>query len=738
MKRCTKTSGGLRTFTYRFFKYFAIVLILVSSLSCSGGTGRTNQHTSKDFIAAADEKKIDSIVAVMSLDEKVAMLCGNGMFSSAGVERLGIGELYYSDGPFGIREELEKKSWTPLHLTTDSATFFPTGSALAATWNPELAYQYGNALGEEAKSRNKDFLLGPAVNITRVPVNGRTFEYMSEDPLLNSRLAVDYIKGAQKAGVAACVKHFALNNQETNRGHVSVVVDERALREIYLPAFKAAVTEGNAYAVMSAYNKFRGTYCGENDYLLNKILKGEWGFRYVVMSDWGGTHSTVKAALGGLDIEMGTASYFTLKMVDSVKKGLIPESVIDDKVKRILRVASFTKTIPAPTGTVEISTPAHNLTAYEVACQSIVLLKNSKKTLPLDVKQLKSVAVIGYDAIQKLATGGFGANVKACYEITPLEGLKNRIGNAAAIEYADGYKPKYVREKFQMTPVNIADPELISKAVEVAKKAETAILFVGNNRTVENESQDRQNLELPFGQDELIKAVCAANPNTIIVIVAGAPVDLHVADSCSASLVWSWINGSQGGNALADVLLGNVNPSGKLPFTIPVKLNDSPAFALGTFPGNDQAVYSEGILVGYRWFDTKNIKPMYCFGYGLSYTDFAYSGLKTDKKTYAKTDSIVVTLNIKNTGKRNGYETVQLYASELNCKMLKAAQELKAFKKIMVNAGASTAVTLKIAVADLAWYDEKTSGWVVNPGKYRLSAGSSSRDIRGVVEISVK
>ena len=611
------------------------VILLLASLSTltSGCRSQAQQKPYVDITNVADERKIDSIVSVLTLEEKVNMLCGNGKFTSPGIERIGIGDLQYTDGPLGIREEIAKDSWEPVGLTSDSATFFPCGSALAATWNTAMLYECGLAMGEEAKTRGKDILLAPAINITRTPLNGRTYEYMSEDPLLNARLAVSFINGVQQAGVAACVKHFAANNQETRRGSVDVNMDERTLREIYLPAFKAAVTEGGAYSVMSAYNKFRGFYCGENDYLLNKILKEEWDFKGMVVSDWGGTHSTVAAVMNGLDVEMGTAKYFNKNLLDSVKEGLVPESVIDDKVKRILRLKLFTQRTPVPAGTQEVSTPAHNKIAYDIAGQSIVLLKNTRKNLPLKGIKNSTIVVIGNNALQKNAQGGFGAGVKARYEITPLEGLKNRMGKDARIEFVQGYKATFHRgNPFGMFPDTLPDQKLIAEAVKAATLADVAMLFVGNNREVETENSDRKNLNLPFGQDALIKAVCAANPNTIVVVVAGAPVDLHVIDSCASTILWSWFNGSQAGYALADVILGKVNPSGKLPFTIPVKLNDSPAHALGTFPGNEKAEYSEGILVGYRWFDTKDIAPAYCFGYGLSYTDFTYGNPKPIKR----------------------------------------------------------------------------------------------------------
>jgi beta-glucosidase len=694
------------------------------------------QNNYADITFPADEKKIDSIIGILTLEEKVGLVCGNGLFSSPGIERLGIRDLQYTDGPFGIREELDKRTWAPLRHTDDSATFFPTGSALAATWNPDLAFSYGTGMGEEAKTRRKDFLLGPAVNITRTPLNGRTYEYMSEDPLLNAKLAVGYVKGVQQAGVASCVKHFAVNNQETRRGDVDIQLDERTLREIYLPAFKAAVTEGGAYAVMAAYNKVRGAYCAENDYLLNKILKDEWQFKGVVMSDWGGTHSTVKSALNGLDIEMGTALYFNKALADSVKQDLVPVSVIDDKARRILRVNFFTSRTPFPVNT-EVSTPEHNKIAYNVASQSIVLLKNTKTLLPLDASKVKSIAVIGENAIRKQAQGGFGAGVKARFEVTPLEGLEKKAGNSIKINYVKGYESSFMKGQ-RFVPDHAINQTLLAEAVKAAQNAQVAILFVGNNREVETESADRKDIMLPFGQDELIRAVCKANRNTIVVVVAGAPVDLQVADSSASAILWSWFNGSQAGHAIADVIFGNVNPSGKLPFTIPVRLNDSPAHALGIFPGTDKAQYDEGILVGYRWFDTKNIAPKFAFGHGLSYTEFAYGNFATDKNSYSKADSMIISVKVKNTGKVDGMETVQIYASDKNNGVLKPVKELKAFKKVFIPASGESLVKMTIAVTDLAWFDEKVMNWVVTEGKYQLAAGSSSKDIRKVLDFEVK
>jgi beta-glucosidase len=681
------------------------------------------------------DSKIDGIISKMTLEEKIVMLHGNGMFSSPGIERLGIPELKYTDGPFGIREELEKNSWNSRKLTTDSATFFPTGSSLAATWNPDLAYLLGTGMGEEARIRGKDILLGPAVNITRIPMGGRTFEYLSEDPFLNSRLTVGYIKGVQDRGVAACVKHFALNNQETNRGRVNVVVDDRTMREIYLAPFEAAVKEANVYSVMAAYNRIDGNWCSENNMLLNQILKKEWGFKGLVVSDWGGTHSTVKAAMNGLDVEMGSGkiAFLGQPLLDSVKAGLIPIEIINDKVKRILRVRFAVEPIPESRPVKVVATPEHGKIAYKIASQSIVLLKNTDNLLPVDLGKIKKIAVIGDNATHKQASGGFGAGVKTRYEITPLVGLKNKVGSSATIQFAQGYKPAFIQGqqgRGRRSPNTKVDSALLAEAVNLAQNSDIAIIFAGTNRDFETEGTDRSDLKLPFGQDELIRAIATVNPRTIVVLVAAAPLDLNQAFKSSSALLMSWFNGSEGGNAIADVLLGNVNPSGKLPFTFPVSLNDSPAFALGTFPGDNNADYKEGSLVGYRWFDTKNIKPLFSFGFGLSYTQFSYSAIKTNKEKYTSGETIEISLEVKNIGKRYGDEVVQLYVHRTNSKVEWPAKELKSFSRVTLKPGETKKVILSVPVSQLRYWDVKSNDWRLENGDIQLMIGTSSSDIR--------
>jgi len=713
---------------------FLTVLLFI----CYNSISAKVDHPEKYRIDNKYEPLIDSIISEMTLDEKVGMLHGTGMFVSGGVERLGIPEFHYTDGPNGVREELERHSWNPLNLGNDSATFFPTGSALGATWNRELAYQYGEALGLETRARGKDMILGPAVNIMRTPIGGRTFEYFTEDPYLNAEISVGYVRGVQNQDVAVCVKHFAANNQESERNRVSIEMNERTLREIYLPAYKATVEDADAMGMMGAYNKFRGEYLCQNDYLNNQMLKGEWGFKGMIVSDWGATHNTVTAALGGLDVEMGTwtrnqnydQNFMGLPLRDSVLAGIIPMDVINDKVHRILRVTYNLNKMEEGRQKGEFVSGRIQKIARDVASESIVLLKNEKTLLPLSISNLKSIAVIGFNATRKQAKGGFTAGVKTKYEITPLEGLKNKIGNLVQINYAMGYEQKFEQENNWRTPaINTPNDSLIAQAVEAARNSDVAIIFAGNTREIETETLDRETLTLPFGQDELIKAVAAVNPNTVVVIIAGAPVNLNTTNEVAPSILYGWFNGSEGGNALADVLFGDVNPSGKLPFTIPVNLNDVGVHALNAYPGENQVMeYKEGILVGYRWFDTKNIAPAFPFGFGLSYTTFEFTDLKSDKNVYQTGDQIQLSLSIENTGTIEGKEVVQCYMHDEASSVMRPAKELKAFEKVDLKPGEKKRVTLTIDVEDLAFFDENSNNWKIEPGNFTFMVGSSSRN----------
>ena len=731
-------------------KKILIISLSILLFSCNSEVKTENKEIplrETNAVMTDNDRKIDSLIALMSLEEKVAMLHGNSMFTSAGVERLGIPEFKMADGPLGIREELHRDSWSPLGLTDDFATFFPAGGGLSATWNPELAKMYGVAIAQEARARNKDVLLAPAINIIRTPLGGRNFEYFSEDPYLCKTITAPYVTGVQSQDVAVCVKHFAVNNQETNRGTVDVLMDERTLREIYLPAFKASI-EAGAYTVMGAYNKFRGDYLCENDYMLNGILKGEWGFKGIVISDWAAVHSSVKSLKNGLDVEMGSplpfdSFYLAKPLMDSIAAGKIEEKVIDEKVKRILRVMFAVKSIdPEGRAKGSINTEEHKDLVYKIASESVILLKNSEKILPVHASKIKSIAVIGDNATRKHAAGGFGAGVKTKNEITPLQGLKNKLPAGVAIHYAQGYKENYTdadnKNSFGRSISDEADPGLMAEAIAAARKSDVAIIFAGSNRTVESEAADRVNIDLPFGQRELIRKVKEANPNTIVVIIAGAPFDLKEVQKYASALVWSWFNGNEAGNALADILLGNINPSGKLPWTLPKNLMDSPAHATLSFPGAESVTYKEGIFVGYRWFDVKNIEPLYPFGYGLSYTSFDFSDLKTDKQNYGQEEIIQVSFSIKNTGITDGKEVAQLYVSHPGSTVEKADKELKAYKKVFVKSGATVNETIGLPAKELAYYNEIKKEWTVEPGVYTIKIGKSSREIIAEISINIK
>lgn len=735
--------------------YLSAAFAFLAFSPCEGQVN-TKPVTSKDYqgkeITLKNDKKIAQLMAKMTLEEKIGMLHGNSMFTTGGVSRLGIPELKMADGPLGVREEISRDSWAPAGLNNDFATYYPAAGALAATWNPDMAYTFGSSVGQELRARDKDMLLSPAINIVRTPLGGRTYEYMTEDPFLNKKMTVPMVVGLQDNDVMACVKHYAANNQETNRDILDVQMDERTLREIYLPAFEAAVKEGKAYSIMGAYNKFRGEYLCENDYMLNQVLRDEWGFKGVVVSDWAAVHSTVKSLQNGLDIEMGTPKPFNEffladRLIAAVKAREISEKEIDIHVKRILRALFQVKAIGGKDRIKgSIATEAHYQDAYKIAAESVVLLKNENHALPLNLNGIKSIAVIGNNAIKKNALGGFGAGVKTKREVTPLEGLKDRLPASIEINYAEGYLERYdEKNKGKLGditlngPVTIdqLEPAALEAAIEAAKKSDIAIVFAGSNRDYETEASDRRNLKLPFAQEELIKKVMEVNPKTIVVMVAGAPYEIEELSQKTDALVWSWFNGSEGGNALADVLLGNVNPSGKLPWTMPIDIKDSPAHATQSFPGDKTVEYKEGILVGYRWFDTKKIEPLYPFGYGLSYTTFAIEASKIDKKNYKAEDTISITVNVKNTGKKDGKEVVQVYVSKPNSTIERAAQELKGFQKVFVKAGDSQEATLSIPVKDLAYYNIDHKKWMVEPGEYILKIGNSSRNHYNTITITV-
>ena len=730
-----------------------------------------------------NEKRINEIISKMTLEEKVNMLHGKHMFTSEGVPSQGIADMVYADGPFGIREEMEPHSWNPLHLSNDSATFFPTGSALAATWSPDMAYIYGTGMAREARLRGKDMILGPAINIQRIPTGGRTYEYLSEDPYLSSQLSVSYTKGVQDNGVAVCVKHFALNNQETNRGSVNVIVSPRAMREIYLPPFEATVVEGNAFGVMSAYNKINGYWCAENYELLTQILRKDWGFKGMVISDWGGTHSTVGSVTAGLNVEMPNSQYLGPALLDSVKAGVVAESVIDERVREILRVRLVIDPIPEDKANIEMTAkPEQAQIAYKVATQSIVLLKNNGGLLPIDLNKVKTIAVIGDNADKKMSSGGVGAGVKALYEITPIAGLRNRVGDKAKIVYAQGYTSQQARGGFGgfggfgrrggAAPAQPAQPDntakkLLDEAVKVAKGADLVLFIGGDNRSHETEGSDRRNMMLPYDQENVLEAVAKVNPNVVFIAVAGAPVDLNRVQACCPAIVQSWFNGTEGGNALADILVGNISPSGRLPFSYPNKLEDSPAYAMGNFPqtdapvnqdvfvslvqedskaeemlkgatGRGTALYSEDMLVGYRWFDTKNKPVMYPFGYGLGYSNVEYSNFKADKAGYKDGESIELTFTMKNNGKIAQADVPQVYVHRVDATVEWPYKELKSFCKQTVNAGASSECKLVVPVESLKYWDEQAHDWKLEAGKIEMLLAHDAGTVVAKVELRIE
>jgi len=741
----------------------AKISLAVVALAITAAIAGCSAPQSADVISQSTlmqwEDSINSIISKMTLEEKVEMLHGKNMFSSAGVPRLGIADIEYADGPFGIREEMEPHGWNSAGLTTDSATYFPTGSALAATWSQEMAYDYGKAMGIEARLRGKDMMLGPAINIQRIPTGGRTYEYLSEDPVLSAALAVGYTRGMQEQGEAVCLKHYAVNNQENFRGHVDARVSPRALREIYLLPFQRAVEDGGAFGVMAAYNKVNGRWCSENYELENTILRQQWGFKGIVISDWGGTHSTVDALTAGLNVEMPGKTYLGEALLDSVKSGAVSDSIINERVRELLRVRMAIKPVPASEANKQMtSQPQQQHTAYEVAKRSIVMLKNNS-LLPIDSTRVKRIAVIGAMATEKTAQGGVGAGVKALYEVTPLEGIRKAFEGKAEVVYAEGYKrfDREMRFKHQ-SPWQEPDDALAGEAVKVATSADLVVFFAGTGREVETEGSDRESIMLPMGQEKVIERVAAANPNIVTVIVSGGPVDMRKVEPLSKSLLMSWFNGSEGGNALADILAGKVSPSGKLPFSIPMTLEDNPAYSLGVYPQNTDgnggdvfvnlvnrqkgdgaqagpiADYKEDLLVGYRWYETKNVAVKYPFGYGLSYSAFEYSALSVK---HEDDGDVRVTFSVKNTGNHVAEEVAQVYVSRPDSKILRPKKELKAFCRIAVAAGKSAKVDVTIDHRDLQHWDAASNDWQLEKGTALISVGTSSADIRLNGDISL-
>ena len=646
------------------------------------------------------EKRVEDALSRMTLEEKVGLLHAQSKFSSAGVPRLGIPEVWCTDGPHGIRPEVLWDEWDQAGWTNDSCTAFPALTCLAATWNPEMSALYGKSIGEEARYRDKDVLLGPGVNIYRTPLNGRNFEYMGEDPFLSARMVVPYVQGVQQNGVAACVKHFAVNNQELRRHEVDVVVDDRALHEIYLPAFKAAVQEGGAWAIMGAYNKYKGEHCCHNQYLLNDILKRDWAFDGVVISDWGGVHDTREAIFKGLDMEFGTWTdglnwgatnaygnyYLANPYLELLRKGEVGTGELDDKARRVLRLIFRTAmNSRKPFGS--LCSPEHNAAARRIAGEGMVLLKNDGGVLPVDLSKTKKLLVVGENAVKMMTVGGGSSSLKVKHECTPLEGIRAAVGDKAEGLYERGYVGDVTGDyNGVVTGQDLSEgrsgAQLLADAIAAARKVDAVVFIGGLNKGDHQDSEgaDRLQLGLPYGQDAVIGALAEANPNLAVVFVSGNAVAMPWIDRVPAVLE-AWYSGSEAGNALADVLFGAVNPSGKLPFTFPVRLEDCSAHSAGEYPGEGQVVYRDGIFVGYRWIEKERIEPLFAFGHGLSYTTFDIANVRADRTSLATTGRLRVSADVTNTGGRAGAEVVQLYIGDKLSSQPRPVKELKGLKR---------------------------------------------------------
>ena len=700
------------------------------------------------------EQHVEYYLSQMTLEEKVKILHAQSKFSSAGVSRLGIPELWMTDGPHGIRTEVLWDKWNQAGWTNDSCTAFPALTCLAATWSEEMSALYGKSIGEEARYREKDVLLGPGVNIYRTPLCGRNFEYMGEDPFLAGKMVVPYIQEVQKNGVAACVKHFALNNQEENRLKYNAVIDDRTLYEIYLPAFKAAVQEGGAWSIMGAYNLFEGEHLCHNDRILNRILKEEWGFDGAVISDWGGTHDTEEAIVNGLDLEMGTgtngldskygnsydAYHLAFPYLERLRDGRASMDILNDKVRRVLRLNLRTAMNPhKPYGS--LNSPEHNEAARKIAGEGIVLLKNDNNILPIDLEKTSKILVVGENAIKKMTVGGGSSSLKAQNECTPLVGLCEAVGDKAEVVYQRGYVGDLLRQYNNVdTGIDLTDPrseeELIADALAEAKDADIILFFGGLNKAKyqDAEGNDRVSMALPYAQDKVIEALAEVNENIVVLIVSGNAVEMPWVDKVDG-IVETWFLGSQTGHAVADVLLGKVNPSGKLPFTFPVKLEDNAAHALNAYNKDSLTVeYKEGIFVGYRWAEKQNIKPLFAFGHGLSYTTFEYGDASCRKSG----SGFKVSVDVTNVGDREGKEIVQLYIGDDESSLERPVKELKGFRKVFLKPGQTEKVTFEITDDMLKYYDPARGGWTLEEGAFTAYVGAASDDIRTSVGFAKK
>ena len=744
----------------KLIKYIACSLLLLPGFGQAQQEVPTYLDSSKPI-----EERVEDALSRLTLEEKVALTHAQSKFCSPGVARLGIPEFWMTDGPHGIRPEVLWDEWEQAGWTNDSCVAFPALTCLAASWDPEIARLYGKSIGEEARYRNKTVLLGPGVNIYRSPLNGRNFEYMGEDPYLAGKMVVPYVQGVQQNGVAACVKHYALNNQEVNRHTTNVIVDNRALYEIYLPAFKAAVQEGNAWAIMGSYNLYKNQHGCHNQYLLNDILKGEWGFDGVVVSDWGGVHNTQEAITNGLDMEFGSWTnglsngasnaydnyYLADPYLKLIREGKVGTKELDNKVRRILRLA-YRTTMDRNRPYGSLCSEAHFAAARRIGEEGIVLLQNRNNLLPIDLNRAKRIAVIGENAIKMMTVGGGSSSLKVKYELSPLDGIRKRVGDQAEVIYARGYvgdpSGEYNGVKSGQDLEDSRSPEeLIAEAVAVAKEADYVIFIGGLNKSAHQdcEDADRKELGLSYGQDKVITALVKANKNLIVVNISGNAIAMPWVKEVPA-IVQAWYLGSEAGSAIASVLTGDVNPSGKLPFTFPASLQDVGAHKLGEYPGTPRSdgspivdqKYNEGIFVGYRWVDKEKTKPLFSFGHGLCYTTFAYGKAVADKKVMGQDEMLTITLPVTNTGSREGSEVIQLYISDLKSSLPRPVKELKGFSKVKLAPGETREVTFTIGKEALSFFDDTRHEWVTEPGKFEALVGASSTDIRNRVAFELK
>ena len=701
------------------------------------------------------EERVEDALSRMTLEEKVKILHAQSKFSSAGVPRLGIPDLWTTDGPHGIRPEVLWDKWRQAGWTNDSCVAFPALTCLAATWSEEMSALYGKSIGEEARYREKDVLLGPGVNIYRTPLNGRNFEYMGEDPYLASRMVVPYIQEVQKNGVAVCVKHFALNNQESLRHQYDAIIDDRTLNEIYLPAFKAAVQEGGAWSIMGAYNLYKGQHLCHNQYILNDILKKDWGFDGAVISDWGGCHDTDQAITNGLDLEFGTwtdgltmgatngydAYYLADPYLERLRDGRASEDVLNEKARRVLRL-NFRTAMRKDKPNGSLCSPEHYDAARRIADEGIVLLKNNDNVLPISRKAGSRILVVGENAVKMMTVGGGSSSLKVQREVLPLDGIRAAAGEGVTVEFERGYVGD-ISGSYNgvVTGQDLSESrsaeELIEDACLKAKDADAVIFIGGLNKASHQdcEDSDRFGLGLPYGQDAVIEALAKVNPRLAVVIVSGNAVAMPWVDNVNA-IVEAWYCGSQSGVALADIIFGDVNPSGKLPITFPARLEDNGAHALGAYdPTSTEAHYSEGIFVGYRWAQKKYIKPLFAFGHGLSYTTFSYSEAEISRTTMSENGNVTVSVNVTNTGDREGKEIVQLYIGDDECSVERPVMELKAFRKVSIKPGETVKVSFLVNADMLKFYGN--DGWTLEKGSFTAYVGAASDDIRTSVKFNV-